>query len=240
MWWQQRHFPFLAELIYSAYIQQHGGDEGYHQRTEQGDMLFALLDRPNEKQEIISASQLRDGFPPCMQVVVSRYIEPNVSRFVKHTVAQELEQIFPEGFSVINKGYMCILTGKITSAQRKMLQEMIVREDIVVGESWEFEDLSEFESHYRQGACVKLVERRGARNLYIEYDECVTYHLIARYKGELLLSNFRHPALKKLREYDNDNASSLYNTLDFYSKNNLSTQHTADALFIHRNTLMYR
>lgn len=49
-----------------------------------------------------------------------------------------------------------------------------------------------------------------------------------------------HPAVGILRRYDRENGTELIKTLDSYMEHGRNQIRTAEALFIHRNTLKYR
>lgn len=51
---------------------------------------------------------------------------------------------------------------------------------------------------------------------------------------------FMHPAIKILRKYDGENGAELIKTLEQYLICGGNVVRTAKALFIHRNSLMYR
>lgn len=50
----------------------------------------------------------------------------------------------------------------------------------------------------------------------------------------------RHPAAEILKAYDEKNTTELYRTLFTYLQMNQNIVHTAQKLFVHRNTLMNR
>jgi len=54
------------------------------------------------------------------------------------------------------------------------------------------------------------------------------------------LHHYCHPALQILREYDQTNKTELYLTLRTYLEYNKNLRATAEALFLHRNSLTYR
>ena len=49
-----------------------------------------------------------------------------------------------------------------------------------------------------------------------------------------------HPVIYLLKQYDNDNKAELYETLYQYLLNERNLVKTAEALSIHRNSLLYR
>ena len=66
------------------------------------------------------------------------------------------------------------------------------------------------------------------------------YHLIHLASDKVELFRLCHPALKYLQEYDKKNKSDYYNTLRVFIINDRNLVRSADKLYIHRNTLVYR
>ncbi len=77
-------------------------------------------------------------------------------------------------------------------------------------------------------------------------DDVVCYGDVAAYQPYLNFScieeleAFCHPAIMTLREYDRMHAVQLLPTLSAFLKNDRDVQVTANALYVHRNTLAYR
>ena len=68
------------------------------------------------------------------------------------------------------------------------------------------------------------------------YEDLAVYDLLASVKG-----NYRiHPGLYKLIEYDKNNGTDYVKTLSIYLRNYKNLSQTADDLFLHRNTILYR
>ena len=61
-------------------------------------------------------------------------------------------------------------------------------------------------------------------------------HMVRQYSADQL----EHPALALLREYDRQNRSSLYPTLEMYVRQRFSASAAAAALYIHRSTFLHR
>jgi len=68
------------------------------------------------------------------------------------------------------------------------------------------------------------------------YDDLAVYDLLVNVKN-----NYRvHPGLYKLIEYDKNNGTDYVRTLAVYLRNYKNLSQTADDLFLHRNTVLYR
>lgn len=54
------------------------------------------------------------------------------------------------------------------------------------------------------------------------------------------LKEFIHPSLLRIYEYDKDKNNELINTLEMYLKCNLNAVKTAEELYVHYKTVLYR
>jgi len=68
------------------------------------------------------------------------------------------------------------------------------------------------------------------------YDDLAIYDLLTNVKNSYRI----HPGLSKLIEYDSENGTNYVTTLAVYLRNYKNLSQTADDLFLHRNTILYR
>lgn len=66
------------------------------------------------------------------------------------------------------------------------------------------------------------------------------YRLLAQLQGTTELQSFQEETLGELMDYDEKSGSQLLSTLDAFFAANGNLSKTAEILFVHRNTLMYR
>ncbi len=112
---------------------------------------------------------------------------------------------------------------------------------IFLGVSNEFSDLMNCRHHYEQALkALRIGERIDKENPIVYYSDVQFYDLISNTQKFVDYKEFYHPALIKLKQYDKENNTELFNTLIVYLKNNQSLQKTSKELFIHRNTMTYR
>lgn len=64
--------------------------------------------------------------------------------------------------------------------------------------------------------------------------------MLDRMEDKPLLEQCRHPVLASLETYDAGKNTELYETLKIYTKTGFSKNHTAELMFMHRNTVNYR
>ena len=117
------------------------------------------------------------------------------------------------------------------------LREFLSENGFAGGMSDPFEDVLLLKDHHEQAATA-LQYADGGPGLYL-FSACAMRHLLSFFPQERL-GALVHPALLTLREQDRVSGSELYETLRIYLENERSLVKTAKALFIHRNTLLYR
>lgn len=113
--------------------------------------------------------------------------------------------------------------------------------DMQAGESGVFSDLADIASAYRQAKSALREGRRhdGERRLYRfdDYRVDSLCSILARSIGEKLLIS---RDVEALAAYDAEERTNLLQTLEAYLRNNRSVRKTADALYLHRNSVAYR
>jgi len=117
------------------------------------------------------------------------------------------------------------------------LREFLAENGFAGGMSDPFEDITLLKDHHEQAATA-LQYTGGEPGLYL-FSRCAMQHLLSFFPQERIRA-LVHPALLTLREQDRLNSSELYETLRIYLEHERSLVGTAKALFIHRNTLLYR
>lgn len=204
-------------------------------------ILYNLLEETEITDIIEYINMTGLSFPSEMRVVVARFVHIPENRYLKNTFSLQLERIFPSGHSVIYKNHIGILVSSVSEKQRKELAILAKDEDVTIGISWPFTEIADFKKHFNQGvAAIKVAHRFGWFNQIVDYGDIHYYDLLNNYSGKVPLEQFCHPALRLLREYDNANNTELYTTLRTYLECNLNQSAAAKALFIHRNSLLYR
>lgn len=234
-----RLLPLVGKLIFDVF--NRGSSSGGLHSSVHSVILYSLLDEAeiSNTLEYIAGSGI--DFPEEMQAVVARFVYRMENRYIKRTFGMELERIFPLGHSVQYKSYMGILVPSISKIQKEELAKLAQNENASIGLSWPFNDILKFNTHFNQAvASIKLAQRFGQNNQVFDYSDFYYYDLLDNYTGKITLEQYCHPALQALRAYDQTNNTELYITLRTYLEHNKNLRATAEALFIHRNTLIYR
>ena len=99
-----------------------------------------------------------------------------------------------------------------------------------------FGDLRDIASHYDN---VRYLLARAEKQTGVYFAENFGIQYIV-HTSRCLPNRIPHPALAMLRAHDQEKNSTLYETLYQFLVNERSTQRTAQALHIHKNSLLYR
>jgi hypothetical protein len=104
------------------------------------------------------------------------------------------------------------------------------------GISQPFADLSELSGRFQQAELTARVTKKPCEFFDAVFPAQLFQVVCANIRADL----FIHPALKRLREYDQANQTEYFRTLQLYSLTLHNKEETAHILCIHRNTLLYR
>ncbi|MFD1781029.1 PucR family transcriptional regulator [Fredinandcohnia salidurans] len=87
---------------------------------------------------------------------------------------------------------------------------------------------------------VRLMQQVNERNEISHFEDYSVYHLLDSNIKVSALEEFFEKCLGKIFEHDKLHSTSYITTLENYFINNLNVSETAKAMFLHRNTLIYR
>ncbi|HAE92390.1 PucR family transcriptional regulator [Tissierella praeacuta] len=87
---------------------------------------------------------------------------------------------------------------------------------------------------------VNFGYRIFGKDSIVTFEELGIYKLLCRYQDREELNKFVHPALWTLKEYDKDKNNELIDTLEKYLSCNLNAVKTAEELYVHYKTVLYR
>ncbi len=98
-------------------------------------------------------------------------------------------------------------------------------------------DWADFHDHALQA--LRLGERLGLNSL-VEYNSLGVYQLLQQIEQLPAVKTFCEEIIGPLAEYDQRQRGNLVQTIDAYFNFHGNVSQTAEALFVHRNTLLYR
>lgn len=173
----------------------------------------------------------------------SSYID---QKYLKETVAEKLKSLLPGTHMTFHKNSIAALVafGDATYFSQEQLAslETFAKADFLrIGISNVFTKIEDFESRYTQ-ACQAVDIDRQLKNgacicRYLDYS---FFDLLNSVAGSVELKSFYHPSLDLIKEYDHNNNTDLYHSLDTFLLCGCNIKLAAEKLFIHRNSLSYR
>jgi sugar diacid utilization regulator len=112
---------------------------------------------------------------------------------------------------------------------------------LYAGLSHGFGRITDLQKCYKQSlSSIMLGQRIDKNKVLYMYEDYIVYHMIDICNKQGGITDFCHPAISKLRTYDINHKSDYVRSLYSYIANARNLISTADALFIHRNTMSYR
>ncbi|MGE5679019.1 MAG: PucR family transcriptional regulator [Pseudomonadota bacterium] len=235
----RRQLPLIGKILFDVFNRDSAS--GTYNGSIYSTILYNLLDEEKISDDLENIVLSKVNFPQEMKVVVARFVHRLENRYLKRTFGMELERIFPKGYSVQFKSYIIILVPDVSEEQKAELERLAGEETVSIGISWPFADIIEFKRHFNQAvASIKQAQRFGINSRVFDYENYYFYDLLYNYSGRLSLKDYCHPSLQILRGYDRENNTELYITLRTFLECNKNHRTAAEALFIHRNSLMYR
>jgi len=95
-------------------------------------------------------------------------------------------------------------------------------------------------SYLQAKQTVDLGEKMGWKNILVHYSELGTYQLLLSISDKEAKKNYYDKMLGKLEQYDKNNKADYLDFLSTYLHCNCNINETADKLFLHRNTVVYK
>jgi hypothetical protein len=122
-----------------------------------------------------------------------------------------------------------------------ILEKFLHKGNLAAGVSEPFCDFSAIYSYYQQ-ACIaiELGSKLNEKSTLHTYSDYLPFHLIQSTNRDFNLLTAVHPGLIALRDYDRKNRTDFFRTLRVYLENQQCVADASSALYIHRNTLLYR
>lgn len=163
----------------------------------------------------------------------------------EHTTAQ-LNKTFPGALVTYHKnGIAAVLPlSQESEIPLQLLEEMNIlaeTEHVRVGVSNPFSNIDRFATYFDQAyQALEFGQRFDPDHVVCCYMDYQLFSLFSEFKDPENLGRFCHPALSRLRKYDHQNKTRLYETLYVYLETGCSIKATSERLYIHRNSLVYR
>jgi purine catabolism regulator len=101
-------------------------------------------------------------------------------------------------------------------------------------------ELSAWPRVYREALQAMELGQRLKLSQVVEFDSLGIYQLLGQLEDIPAVKAFTEQVIGPLAEYDRQHQSTMMQTIDAYFKHHGNISQTAESLFIHRNTLLYR
>lgn len=153
-------------------------------------------------------------------------------------LADEAERILEGSAAVRHQKEIYILLKEADAASLKNTEFLSFLEDmhLLAGVSPCFEGLGRYREACRMAERA-LGEGKGSVRFFEDHLPSLLLSLLSEHTDP---EWFVHPALRKLEESDRENGTRLLETLSVYLEKGESIRNTAESLFLHRNSVIYR
>lgn len=163
------------------------------------------------------------------------------------SMRQKRELESASGMHMYDYGHYCIavigctIERNISAADMPELVEFLEENNLYAGLSNAVRNLPMLADAFDQSSVVIPLRKRFSKERLARYEDLIFIHLldVANKNGIPVLS-LCHPAVTWIYEYDKTHGTDYMKTLTAYVLNELDLHRTANALFIHRNTLYHR
>ncbi len=180
----------------------------------------------------------------CVKIVLSS----NLASIPHSYLCNRLESAFPESMAFV---HIDAVVGALVLDEfegeggeerfRERLEEFVETVEASAGISNAFDDLEDIRFYYDQAAAALSAGQLYGQSLpCFFFKDYALVKLITNAFGEFPLEMYYPAGMRRLVEHDRENSVSYVETLRVYLQNNLSVTRTAQALFIHRSTLLDR
>jgi len=239
---QMELLPVIAAAVGSAvsrYMPYLVSDAGVYQK-----LLYDLLIGATPAQIAPRLAGLH--FAPRLCALCIRQTRYLGQRRLRESIAPRLLEALPDARYTFHENGIAALiplpdAGGLPEQTRAQLETFARAEYLRIGVSNLFFAPEHFARCYAQARrALELSARLSPDEIVCRYAACSFYDLLSAVPDASSLGFYCHPALPILSRYDRDNGANLYHTLETYLVCSCSVKKTAEALFIHRNSLDYR
>lgn len=211
-------------------------------------LIVGLLREDFQNSEMIfdRIKYLKWRLPTHMYVMAIRYnsyedtfgLISYIREMLKH-LSEENETVFFENHLILIVG--CNGEQYLNREDFHSMIDFLKKNKLIAGISQEFSNITLLKKHYEQAlTAMQLGQKLGKEEVFFAYEDYSIYHIIDICCKQHDIREFCHPALLKLQTYDLQHKTDYVKTLITYVTSMRNLGSTAEALFIHRNTMSYR
>lgn len=238
------HFEMMGTI---SHILSYSVDFYFQELFEKVDLLQALF------YDLLIGAPSHDILPKLSafefpEKMVTLFIKP--THYLGHSYLKKLEKRLKLHFHSVHvvhhmNGLVALLPSHssvtLDAKAYDYLLDLFDKESIKISISNAFSDIKNFQNYFKQALfAMEMGSKFNPDHLRYPYIHYQSYALLSEFEDAKVLGKYCHPALTLLRQYDYDNHSDLYETLSVYLDMGCSIKKTSEALFIHRNSMVYR
>lgn len=180
------------------------------------------------------------------QVYVFQFINQESKSFTRRYYQTEMEQLFRECCILVDGEYLCCIRNLSISDSKTqdIHQELAVflRENMCkAGISQCFTDISQLQQYYLEAEkALQIGLDSKSFWWYYPFDALILPYICHQVSKEISIRQLYHPAVHTLLQYDEKEGTELVKSAYFYMKYRYNVTQTAQKLFIHRTTMLFR
>ena len=118
--------------------------------------------------------------------------------------------------------------------------ELLEQMDYFCGVSNPFTDLQKLDDCFHQAEFIVDLFSADSEQYLLTFQDCLLSYLLRQCSGKLPAAELEAQGIRILREYDARKGTDHLKTLETYLNNERSISRTAEALYIHRSSLLKR
>lgn len=216
-------------------------------------LFLAILDAEhlNKEKVLGQADLLGVNLSGKFSVVEFAFDKLEAVEQIRHAIERELAFSIPEKILLLSQtgSVLALLPIERIGEERlrEILQEVVQKvqnyndRSLKAGVGGAFEYLEEAKLSRKQAAgALKIAAGCGAEESVFFYKDQGIYTFISQISDGRYLDEFVETQIGRLVQADSLNGGSLCETLECYLNHNCNAKQTAEAMFLHRNTLNYR
>lgn len=249
--------PFPGGLTLAGYVGENIAKMFAWQERERGQerilydfydiMKDLLLGIPKDAEEICQRLAVRGWKKEQLyQVFQFQFMGEENATVTRRYYQTKIEDLFRDCCVLPDEKRLCCIWNLSAMGQEEdaIHQELSVflRDNLCrVGISQRFGDIALLHAHYLEAQyALELGLRSKSTSWYYPFASMVLPFILSQATRELGPEQLSHPGIRRLMEYDRKEHTELVATVREYIKHCYNVTRTAEALFIHRTTLLFR
>ncbi len=210
-------------------------------------LITDLLDEKFDNRKIVKerVKSLQWDQPQDFYLITADIPKSDITFYHVEYLKRTVESFLPYCKPIYYDENLCVLLNlkkpQELDSIKSSLAKLFKENNLTAGMSLRFADIMDIKKYYEQSKNALRVGRVLKRHDYLyDYDELYIYELLTLAGDKSNLEDFCHPGLFKILAYDKANGTDYYNTLHTYLIHGKNKIRTAEALYVHRNTMVHR